>query len=157
MPQARHRVRPHHDRYPVRHRAAERAGPGRSAHMIAFLHPWWLAALALAAVPIILHLRQQREPPTVAFPAVRYLLDATRQHQQRLRLRHWLLLLLRTLLIIALVLAAAGPTAPVGGVSSHPPTALVIVLDNSLSSGVVAGGTPRLDNLRRAAREVLDR
>lgn len=125
--------------------------------MIVFLHPWWLAALTAAAIPIILHLRQHREPPTVTFPAVRYLLDATRQHQQRLRLRHWLLLLLRTLLIIALVLAAAGPTAPVGGVTSHPPTALVIVLDNSLSSGVVAGGTPRIDALKRAASEVLDR
>src|SRR6478609_6356837 len=156
MPAPRHRIRADHHRHPVRHRAPERAGAGRTAHVIAFLHPWWLAALVTAAVPIILHLRQQREPPTVPFPAVRYLLDATRQHQQRLRLRHWLLLLLRTLLIIALVLAAAGPTAPVGGVSSHPPTALVVLLDNSLSSGVVAGGTPRLDLLKRAARDILD-
>ncbi|MBW8772089.1 MAG: BatA and WFA domain-containing protein [Gemmatimonadetes bacterium] len=125
--------------------------------MIAFLHPWMLLGLAAASVPILLHLRQHREPPTVPFPAVRYLLDATRQHEKRLRLRHWLLLLLRTLLILALVLAAAGPSAPVRGVAAHPPTALAVVYDNSLSSGVVAGGTPRLEALKRAARDILAR
>jgi hypothetical protein len=125
--------------------------------VISFLHPWLLLGLAAAAVPVLLHLRQHREPPTVTFPAVRYLLDATRQHEKRLRLRHLLLLLLRTLLILALVLAAAGPSAPVRGVATHPPTALVILLDNSLSSGAVAGGTPRIEVLRRTAREALAR
>lgn len=125
--------------------------------MIAFLYPWALAGLAAAAIPLLLHFRAQREPPTVVFPAVRYLRDATRQHQRRLLLRQWLLLLLRTLLVVALVLAAAGPTVPLGSAGPHAPTALVLVLDNSLSSGVTAGGTPRLSTLRRAAREVLAR
>ena len=125
--------------------------------MISFLHPWFLLGLAAAAVPVLLHLRQHREPPTVTFPAVRYLLDATRQHEKRLRLRHLLLLLLRTLLIIALVLAAAGPSAPVRVVATHPPTALLIIVDNSLSSGAVAGGTPRIEALRRTARAALAR
>ena len=125
--------------------------------MIAFLYPWALAGLAAAALPLLLHFRAQREPPTVVFPAVRYLRDATRQHQRRLLLRQWLLLLLRTLLVVALVLAAAGPTVPLGSAGPHAPTALVLVLDNSLSSGVTAGGTPRLSTLRRAAREVLAR
>ena len=82
-----------------------------------FLHPWLLAGLLAAGVPLLLHLVQRREPPTVVFPAVRYLLDATREHQRRLRIRHWLLLLLRTLLIVALVLAAAGPTVRRSGVT----------------------------------------
>ena len=125
--------------------------------MIAFLHPWMLLGLVAAGVPLLLHLRQHREPPTVAFPAVRYLLDATRQHEKRLRLRHWLLLLLRTLLVLAVVLAAAGPSAPVRGLAAHPPTALAVVFDNSLSSGVVAGGTSRLEALKRATRDILVR
>ena len=75
-----------------------------------FLHPWLLLGLVAAGIPLLLHLVQRREPPTVVFPAVRYLVDATREHQRRLRIRHWLLLLLRTLLVTALVLAAAAPT-----------------------------------------------
>jgi hypothetical protein len=122
-----------------------------------FLHPWLLAGLLAAGVPLLLHLVQRREPPTVVFPAVRYLLDATREHQRRLRIRHWLLLLLRTLLVVALVLAAAGPTVARSGVTEHAPGALVLVVDNSLSSAAVAGGTPRLDQLVRAAEGVLAR
>jgi hypothetical protein len=125
--------------------------------MIAFAAPWALLGLAAALVPILLHLFARREPPTVEFPAVRYLSETARVHQRRLNLQHWLLLLARTLLIVLLVLAAAGPTSPRGRAGSHAPTAMVLILDNSLSSGVTAGGVPALDGLKRAARDILDR
>ena len=67
-----------------------------------------LLGLGAAAIPIILHLITRRRPPTVVFPAVRYLVDTAREHQRRLRLRNLLLLLVRTALIVALVLAAMG-------------------------------------------------
>ncbi len=124
---------------------------------MAFLHPWLLLGLAAAAIPVILHLVQRREPPTVPFPAVRYLQEATREHQRRLRIQHWLLLLVRTLLLILLVLAAAGPTVPRRGVAGHAPSAVVLVLDNSASSSAVAGGTARLEGLKAATRAVLER
>jgi hypothetical protein len=125
--------------------------------MISFLHPWVLAALPLAALPVILHLLARREPPTVAFPSVRYLRTATEEHQRRLKLQHWLLLLLRTLLILALVLVAAGPSVPLSGVPGHAPTALAMILDNSASSAAVHGGTPRLEQLKSAASQALGR
>ncbi len=125
--------------------------------MISFLHPWLLAGLAAAALPVLLHLVHRRQPPTVEFPAVRYLIDTTREHQRRLKLRNLLLLLLRTALILALVLAAAGPSAPIRGAPAHAPAALALIVDNSLSSGAVVQGATRLDQLRRAARGVLDR
>jgi Aerotolerance regulator N-terminal len=125
--------------------------------MIGFLHPWALAGLVAAAIPVLLHLLARREPPTVVFPAVRYLITTTREHQRRLKLQNLLLLLLRMLLIVALVLAAAGPTLPLRGVPGHAPGALVVILDNSPSSGAVVAGSPRLAQLRAAAREVLER
>jgi hypothetical protein len=125
--------------------------------MIGFLHPWALAGLAAAAIPVLLHLLAHREPPTVSFPAVRYLVATTREHQRRLKLQHLLLLLLRTLLIVALVLAAAGPTLSRRGVAGHAPSAHVLVVDTSPSSGVVVAGTARLGELRAAARRVLAR
>ena len=125
--------------------------------MIGFLHPWVLVGLAAAAIPILLHLLARREPPTVVFPAVRYLVTTTREHQRRLKLQNWLLLLLRTLLIVLLVLAAAGPSVPESGVPGHAPSALVLIVDNSASSGAVTGGTTQLRQLLTAAREVLAR
>jgi hypothetical protein len=125
--------------------------------MIGFLHPWVLAGLAAAAIPILLHLLARREPPTVVFPAVRYLVSTTREHQRRLKLQNWLLLFLRTLLIVVVVLAAAGPSIPQSGVPGHAPTALVLIVDNSPSSGAVVDGAPQLGQLVAAARQVLAR
>ena len=125
--------------------------------MIGFLHPWMLAGLVAAGIPVLLHLLQRREPPTVLFPAVRYLIVATQEHQRRLKLQNWLLLILRTMLIVLLVLAAAGPTVPARGAPGHAPSALVVVLDNSASSGAVVKGAPRLGRLQAIARAVLAR
>ncbi|MEO8089279.1 MAG: BatA and WFA domain-containing protein [Gemmatimonadales bacterium] len=125
--------------------------------MIGFLHPWMLAGLVAAAIPILLHLLARREPPTVVFPAVRYLVTTTQEHQRRLKLRNWLLLLLRTMLVATLVMAAAGPTVPLTGVPGHSPSALVLIIDNSPSSGTVTGGSPQLAQLVAAGREVLAR
>lgn len=125
--------------------------------MIGFLHPWALAGLLLVAVPLLLHLLARRDPPTRIFPALRYLLEATQEREQRRKLQHWLLLLVRTLLVAALVLAAAGPTIARHGLPGHAPAALVLVLDNSASSGAIADGTRRLDGLVAAARAALAR
>ena len=65
--------------------------------MIGFLQPLWLLALSAAAIPALLHLRQRQTPPTVVFPAVRYLHQTKREHSQRLKLRNLLLLILRNL------------------------------------------------------------
>lgn len=124
---------------------------------MSFLHPWMLLGLGAAAIPIILHLIARRRPPTVIFPAVRYLVDTAREHQRRLRIRNLLLLLVRTALIVALMLAASGPSVPLSGVPGHVPSALVVIVDNSVSSGAVAGGTAVGEPLRRAAAEVLSR
>jgi hypothetical protein len=125
--------------------------------MIGFLHPWALLGLAAAGIPLLLHLLARREPPTVVFPAVRYLITTTREHQRRLKLQNLLLLLVRTLLVIVLVLAAAGPTLPLRGVPGHAPSALVLIVDNSPSSGAVVDGSPRVAQLRDAARQVVAR
>jgi aerotolerance regulator-like protein len=125
--------------------------------MISFLHPWVLAGLAAAAIPVLLHLLARREPPTVVFPAVRYLVTTTREHQRRLKLQNWLLLLLRTLLVVLLVLAAAAPSIPESGVPGHAASALILILDNSPSSGAVSQGNPTFRQLIAAGRQVLAR
>ncbi len=124
---------------------------------MAFAAPWALLGLVAAALPVLLHLVQRREPPEVAFPAVRYLEDATRDHRRRLRLRHLLLLAVRTLLIVAIVLAAARPSLARSGLGDHVPSALALVVDNSASSAAMVDGVATLDRIISAARRVLDR
>ena len=124
---------------------------------MSFLHPLALLGLAAAAIPALLHLLQRRVPPELDFPPVRYLSAAERESARRLKLRHLLLLVLRTALIVMIVLAAARPLVPLRGGGAHQPTAAVIILDNSPSSGAVVDGGLVLDRLRVAARSSLAR
>jgi len=125
--------------------------------MIGFLQPLALLGLLLAAVPPLLHLLGRRRPPTVLFPAVRYLAATEREHSKRLKLRNLILMLLRVAIIVLVVLAAARPVARIGRGGSHQATAVALVLDNSLSSGAVVGGRRVLDALRDGARRVVER
>lgn len=124
--------------------------------MIEFLSPLWLLAAAAAAVPLFLHLLRRRIGTRVEFPAVRYLARAEREHSRKLRLRNLLLMLLRIAAVLAIAAAAARPVIRIGG-GGHAPTALAIVLDNSLSTSAIAGGRPVLDELRAQARHVVER
>lgn len=117
---------------------------------MSFLAPLWLALAGVAAVPLLLHLLRRRSGTRVDFPAARYLLRAEREHSRRLRLRNILLMLLRVAAVILVALAAARPVTRIAG-TGHAPTALAVVLDNSLSTAVVVDGRPQLDALRARA------
>ena len=123
--------------------------------MLAFLQPAILFGLTAAAIPTLLHLLTRRQPPAVPFPAVRYLAETERRQSRRIKLRNLLLLLLRTLFVILLVLAAARPVSSIGVGGGHAPTAITLIVDNSLSSGVVVGGRRVLDELTERARRLV--
>jgi len=124
--------------------------------VIAFLQPLALLGLAAVALPPLLHLIGRRTPPTVVFPAVQYLTATEREHSRKLKLRNLVLLLVRMALIAFLVLAAARPVATLGVGRAHAPTAMALVLDNSLSSGAVADGRTVLSGLVRQARRIAE-
>jgi hypothetical protein len=118
------------------------------------LNPLLLLLGAAAAVPLLLHLLQRHQGPRVLFPALRYLRRAEKESARRIRLRQILLMLLRVAAVLLLAFAAARPFVRLGG-SGHSPTAVVIVLDNSMSTGAVEGDRRVLDELRERALEVL--
>jgi len=119
-----------------------------------FLAPLYLLLAAAAAVPLLLHLMRRNIATRVDFPAARYLQRAEQEHSRSLRLRNLLLMLLRVLLVLALAVAAARPFLSGVGVG-HGPTAVAVVLDNSLSTTAVSGGAPVFTQLRDAAASLL--
>lgn len=120
-----------------------------------FLNPLFLVAAVAVAVPILIHLLHLRSGRRRPFPALRYLRRTEKEHARRIRLRQILLLLLRVAAILLLVAAGARLFLRGRG-SDHEATALAIVLDNSLSSGVVIGDRRVLDILKTAALESID-
>ncbi len=71
-----------------------------------------LLGLALAVLPVVLHLVMRARPKRIEFPALRLLKSRTPSNSRRLQLRHWLLLFLRTAMIVVLVIAVARPSLP---------------------------------------------
>lgn len=119
------------------------------------LEPLFLLAGALVGVPLLLHLVQRHEGHRLPFPALRYLQRTERDHARRIRSRQILLLLLRVAVVVGLVSAGARLFVRGRG-SEHPPTALALVLDNSMSSGRIVGEHSVLDGLKSLALRSLN-
>lgn len=123
-----------------------------------FLAPWFLALGGAALVPLLIHLLRRRIGLQVEFPAARYLARAEREHSRTMRMRNLLLMLLRVVAVVLVAMAAARPIGRyVTAGAGHAPTALAIVLDNSMSTSVVEGGSSLLDQFQQIARGALDR
>jgi nucleotide-binding universal stress UspA family protein len=122
---------------------------------VSFLAPFFLTLAAAASVPLLIHLLRRRIGRVVDFPAVQYLLRMEREHSRERNLKNRILLILRMLACLALALAAARPIASLAGVG-HSPVAVAIVLDNSMSSGLVVGGEPVLETLKTDARALIN-
>jgi hypothetical protein len=120
---------------------------------VTFLAPFLLSLAAFAGVPLLVHLLRRRVTRRVEFPAVRFLLQTQREHSRERAVRNRLLLLLRLIAVLALVAAAARPMANLGG-TGHPPIAVAIVLDQSMSTRAVVDGSTVFSRLQQAARSV---
>lgn len=117
-----------------------------------FLAPAFLAGVAAAAIPLVLHLLKREPEPRVQFAAVKLLRHAPVEHTQKRRLRELLLLALRVASLVLLALAfarpffAAGADAVASGVT-------VIAIDRSYSMSAPG----RIEHVRQLARDALSR
>jgi hypothetical protein len=109
-----------------------------------FLDPLLLGGMALAALPIIIHLINRKRAVRRPFPAIEFLLRSRKLMARRLKLKQLLLLLLRVLLFILLPLAMARPyvLSDRGTTADERlPTQVVFVLDDSFSMNHATDGT----------------
>lgn len=121
-----------------------------------FLHPAFLAGLAAAALPVLIHLLTRRRPREVRFPSLEFLAEVNQSEIRRLRLKQWLLLLLRTLAVALLALALARPSIDGGARGGQAASTVVALVDVSGSSGALdADGRPLTATARRVVESLL--
>lgn len=122
------------------------------------LNPFALFGLAAAGIPLLLHLLNLRKLRVVEFGSVRFLLELQQKQVRRLKLQQILLLILRTLIIVFAVLALSRPTIETSLplLSSAARASVVILVDNSASMEAADGAGPRIDQARKAAREIIN-
>ncbi len=122
---------------------------------MSFFYPAFLYALALIAIPVIIHLFYFRRFRKVYFSNVRFLREVKEETSMRSRLRNLLVLLLRCLAVAALVLAFAQPFLPVSEGVLSGRKAVSIYVDNSFSMGAESDRAPLLQLARDRARDIV--
>lgn len=127
---------------------------------LAFVNPAYLGALALAGIPILIHLMRKRRVRIVPWAAWEFLLTSTRRNRRRFRIEQILLLLVRIAIVALAVLAFSRPLLRTLGA----PTAnaagrchALIVLDTSFSMGHRREGVSEFDRAKRIADEIVTR
>lgn len=120
-----------------------------------FVFPSFLWALALVAIPIIIHLFRFRRFRTVFFSNVAFLKEIKQESNKQSKLKHLLVLASRILAILFLVLAFAQPFIPAQNHTAQIGKKFVsIYLDNSFSMGATDGAKSLLDEAKNTAREI---
>jgi hypothetical protein len=124
---------------------------------MSFLQPWLLAALPLAALPIIIHLVNQRRYQTMPWGAMMFLLTANRLARGFARIRQWLIMAARVLAIAGLVFAVSRPLASgwLGLAAGARPDTTIILLDRSPSmqqQGAGGGDSKLVTGVRQLAQ-----
>lgn len=110
---------------------------------MSFLQPWLLVALPIMALPIIIHLINQRRYQTVPWGAMMFLLAANRMSRGYAKIRQWLILLFRTLAIAGLILAISRPLASgwLGAAAGGGSETTIVLVDRSPSMTQRGDGT----------------
>ena len=115
---------------------------------MSFLQPAILIALPLIALPIVIHLINQRRFQTVQWGAMQFLLAANRMSRGYARIRQWLILAARTLAVAALVFAISRPLSSgwLGVAGGGQVDTTIILLDRSPSMTQAGpGGVSKLE------------
>jgi hypothetical protein len=120
--------------------------------VLTFLAPVFLAGVAAAAVPILLHLLKREPEARVKFSAVKLLKRAPVEHTQRRHLRELILLALRVTALVLLALAFARPFFASGAAIGEA-RATIVALDTSYSMSAPG----RFDRAKQLAKEAIGR
>jgi len=125
--------------------------------MLTFLTPLFLAGLAAAAVPVLVHLSRSRRTRRMRFSTTRFFTDQFLRSCRMSRVKERLLLALRVGVLVFLALAMARPVfLPKGMAFLTGRRSVVFVVDDSASMGCVDNGETLLERACAAARRVLD-
>ncbi len=127
---------------------------------MSFLHPLLFGVGAgMVAIPIVIHFLFRRRRKPIVWAAMRFLYEAYKKHQRRLKLEQFLLLAARCLLILLVALALGRPVAEsasaalgLGGGRT-----VYVVLDDSLAGSARHDGADEtaLDRHKNSAKALL--
>ena len=118
-----------------------------------FLNTGLLWGLALASIPVIIHLIRKNKVIEVEWAAMDFLMDIVEEQKKRFQMEDLLLLLLRVGVILFLVLALARPV--IKSALGIGDTNTVLSIDDTYSMATVSGTQNRFNRASEAADAIL--
>lgn len=121
-----------------------------------FQQPWLIPLLALAGLPLLVHLLSRTRPPVYRFSNLEFLQRVVRRTTRFRKPKDWLLLAMRTLAIAALAAAFLGPLLlSKHGMLPGEKRTVILLVDRSASMAARDGAATRFEAAVLAAREAL--
>ncbi len=120
-----------------------------------FLFPLFLSAVALLAIPVIIHLFYFRRYKKVKFTNVRFLREIKEESSIRSRLKNLLTLMCRILAVLFLILGFAQPFIRKDDNIKKGRKAVSVFVDNSYSMASLSADAPLMDEAKRKAEEIV--
>jgi hypothetical protein len=122
-----------------------------------FAAPLFLLAALATAIPVMLHMMNRQKAKELPFSTLRFLKISVEKTRRRKRIHDVLLMALRAavLLLIAAGLARPAVTS-LGALWGGAHSAVVVILDNSASMGMIDPDRPRLETAAAAAIQIFD-
>ncbi len=122
-----------------------------------FATPLFLLAGLAAAIPLVLHMIHRQKAKELPFATLRFLKISVQKTRRRKNIHDLLLMLLRMAVLLLIAAGLARPTMVAfhslwGAASS----AVVVILDNSASMGMIDQDRPRFDTATAAVAQILD-
>lgn len=124
---------------------------------LSFLNSGLLLFTAATVLPLLIWLLAKKKPKQVVFPSLRFIKAGQEEEKKRTRLKNILLLIIRMLIILLVTLAATRPllrSSRLKPSSSHPPTAIAILVDTSYSMDYVEESRSDLDRAKDALKKI---
>ena len=131
---------------------------------MSFVNPaFFVAGIALASIPIIIHILNRRRYKVEPWAAMEFLLRAMRKNRRRLKFEQWMLLAVRCLVLLLVATALARPLGcsdnTLARFAGQRAGLHVIVIDNSYSMAYEAdrpSAPTHLDQAKILARQLID-
>ncbi len=122
-----------------------------------FAAPLFLLAALAAAIPVVLHMINRRKAKELPFSTLRFLKISVEKTRRRKRIHDVLLMALRAAVLLLIAAGLARPAVTnLGALWGGTHSAVVIILDNSASMGLIDQDRVRLDTATAAAAQILD-
>lgn len=124
--------------------------------MIKFLHPSFLWALWLIAIPVLIHILNLRRHKTVYFSNVDFLKKVRREGKKQSKIKRLIILSCRILAIVFLVMAFARPYRPLSNIDDRSINNIsCIYIDNSFSMNAESTEGKAIENAKNKAYAIV--